>query len=281
MRRPRKKLKLLFGTTLFILIGLVVYFVILPEFIAQQYINRVHQAASTLRAGYIKLEESTGRAFVNDPTDHTLPLTSEVESLHELLRENRIGLVHFSAAATDYHPLPYTGFTEKAGTVPIVRDKAAAFVEQSNETFEQYDELIGFIKQYNMTANTIGAYTDEFNASLDLNVYAGQSARMTAIAEQIRAETRSFDATITPHEALAFKQASVQSFNQLADGFDVVALGLLIPADEVIYRGAGQIEAADQVISGANQEIYIKDVISSRTIKSVQELREKLELILP
>ena len=281
MRRPSKKLKLLFGTTLFTLIGLVVYFVILPEFIAQQYINRVHQAASTLRAGYIKLEESTGRAFVNDPTDHTLPLTSEVESLHELLRENRIGLVHFNAAATDYHPLPYTGFTNKAASVPVVRDKAAAFVEQSNETFEQYDELIGFIKQYNMTANTIGAYTDEFNASLDLNIYAGQSARMTTIAEQIRAETRSFDATTTPHEAVAFKQASVQSFNQLADGFDVVALGLLIPADEVIYRGAGQIETADKVITGANQEIYIKDVISSRTIKSVQELREKLELILP
>lgn len=279
MRRLSKKLKLLITLTLLLLTLTATYFVVLPEYAASQYIDRVKGTAKSLESGYFRLEESTGRTLITDPTVQTLDMSREVESLRDLLRENRVGLAHFMSSAKDYDPLPYTGFTNTAKAAAVLQNKAVAFGEQSDQAFTQYASLVDFIKQYDTTAKTIGQYTEEFNATPDLNVYAGQQDRFYAIGTQIRTIAQTFESSPTPHEANAFKSASVQSFRQLADGFDAVGLGLQIPADDVIYGGAREIEAADQTINEVNQVIYTRDILSSRTIKSIQELREKIELI--
>lgn len=279
MRRTFRGLKLLITLILFVLFLATSYFVILPEYAATQYITRVEQAAKALEPGYFKLEESTSRTLVSDPTALMLDMSYEVESLRDLLRESRVGLAHFESTSKDYKPLPYTGFTPAARAAVVLQDKAVAFAEQSDQAFAQYADLVDFIKYYDTTAKAIRQYTDEFNATTDLNVYAGQQDRFFAIGEQIRTIATTFESTPTPHETVAFKAASVQSFMQLANGFDAVGLGLRIPADDVIYAGAREIEVADQAINEVNQVIYTRDVLSSRTIKSIQELREKIELI--
>jgi hypothetical protein len=280
MTRANGKLKLFLTILTITLLSVATYMVILPEYIAEQYINRVHQAANSLQTGYIQLEKSTERAFINDPTLDTTDLTREVESLRNLVRENRINLTRFISTADNYEPLPFTGFTSQAKAADILQDKAVVFAEQSDEAFTHYNDLVDFIKRYDTTAKLIQEYTDEFNSTADLNLYAGQYDRMRFIAEQIRSDAKALETAPTPHEAAAFKTASVQSFQEIANGFDTVALGLQIPADAVIYNGANRIEAVDQMINEPNQVIYSRDVLSSRTIKSIQELREKLEIVL-
>jgi hypothetical protein len=280
MTRAAGKIKLFLTMLAITLLAIATYVIVLPEYIAGQYINRVHQSASSLQTGYIQLEKSTERAFINDPTIETTNLTREVESLRNLVRENRINLTRFTSMADSYEPLPYTGFTNQAKAAVILQDKAVVFAEQSDEAFTQYSELVDFIKRYDTTAKLIEEYTDEFNSTADLNLYAGQYDRMLFIAERIRSDAKSLETAPTPHEAAAFKTASVQSFQEIANGFDTVALGLQIPADAVIYSGANRIEAVDQMINEPNQIIYARDVLSSRTIKSIQELREKLEIVL-
>ena len=277
----QKKLKFLLGVVIIILLALITYFAALPEYIANQYINQVREKGNMLYSGYNKLENSTDNTLVIDPSEGGMPISNEVESLHNLLRENRINLNQFTAVVSEYNPLPYTGFTARATGARALHYKATAFIEQSEETLAKYDELIVFIKRYDATAKVVSQHTEEFNATTDLNVYAGQADRMFSIAEQIRQEIKLFEAIKAPHETDAFKTASVQSFNKIADGFDTVGRGLEIPADETIYEGARQIEEADQTISSLNQEIYSREILSSRTIKSVKELREKLDLIMP
>jgi hypothetical protein len=281
MRKPQKKFKLLVATAVVVLFALFTYGFVLPEYIAGRYIDRIHQKADTLRNGYNKLEESTGRAFVDDPTARTFSQTEEVESLHSLLRENRINLDQFSSVAKNYRPLPYTGFTPQARAAHAMQVRSIAFTEQSYDAFLKYDELIDFIKRYDTTARTVERHIAAFNATPDLNVYEGQANRVFAIAEEIRFDIKTLESSKTPHEAVEFKAVSVREFTRIADGFAELALGLQIPADAVIYSGAQKIEAADRVINSQNRAIYARDVLTSRTIKSVQELREKLDLILP
>lgn len=281
MRKITKKTILLLTVLAITLLALFAYGVILPEYNASRYVNRVHQAANRLRTDYQRLEQSTEQTLINDPDISSDNLVEEVESLRNLLRENRINLAHFTTATKDYDRLPYTGFTNQAKEAVILQSKAAAFAEQSDEAFTQYGQLIDFIKRYGMTAKMIEEYTQEFNSTSDLNVLAGQHDQLYIIAAQIRTNAQQLDTAETPHEAMAFKSASVKSFQQLANGFETVALGLQIPADDIIYDGARKIEATDQEIAVTNQAIYEKDILSSRTIKSIQELREKLDLIMP
>lgn len=281
MNRPSRKFKALITVGVIVLVGLITYFVILPEAIAAQYIERVHRMGSSLRTGYRQLEASTSRTLIDDPTVTEVSLTPDVEQLRNLLRENRITLDKFSLTAKDYHPLPFTGFTTQAGAAHALQTRSVAFTEQSQDAFTKYDELIDFIKHYDDTVAGIEQYLKDFNAHADLNIYAGQADQVQSIADQIRQDIHSLDTAKTPHEAVEFKAASIQAFRQIADGFETVALGLRIPADDVIYSGARQIEAVDQTINGPNQAIYSRDILSSRTIKTIQELREKLDLILP
>ncbi|HEV7952057.1 MAG TPA: hypothetical protein VGO98_01650 [Candidatus Saccharimonadales bacterium] len=281
MNRPSKKLKVSLVMIVFALSVAMIYIVALPELIASQYNTRVRTAANSLRENYVELEESTEQALINDPTATSSDQIQAVEQLRGLLRENRISLERFSSVANDYQPLPYTGYTIQTSTAHALQAKSLAFIEQSNGAFAKYSELIDFIKNYDATAKTVAQYVTDFNATPDLNIYEGQANLMYGIADSIRADVRTFDIAKTPHEARGFKTASVQAFTQVADGFEGVGLGLQIPADDVIYGNARQIEAVDQIISGPNQTLYERDVLSSRTIKSIQDLREKLDLILP
>lgn len=263
-----------------VVVGLL-YFVVLPEIIATQYMGQVHRIGSSLRADYMQLENSTDQALIEDPTTTPTSIVPAVDQLRSLLRESRISVDRFSSVAGEYHPLPYTGFTTQAKAAHALQIKSLAFTQQSDEAFNKYEELINFIQNYDSAAAVIEHYVDDFNAAPDLNVYQGQAQRFYGIAAQVRTTIQSLDKAPTPHEAVAFKAASVQTFSQVAAGFDAVALGLQIPADDVIYGGARQIEAVDATINGPNQEVYTRDISASRTIKSIQELREKLELILP
>jgi hypothetical protein len=281
MNKPSKKLKSFFILLAVVLAALLGYFVILPEASATQYIERVHRAGGSLRDGYLELEHTTGETLVDDPGVTTTSIVPQIEALLNLLREDRITLTRFTAEASDYHPLPYTGFTSKARAAQALKTRSVAFTAQSKDAFQKYEELITFIKQYDAASSTIEQQVESFNAIPDLNIYAGRADEVRDIAEQVRATARSFEGEPTPHEATAFKAASVQAFMEIADGFDIVARGLQIPADDVIYDGASKIDAVDQKVNGPNQAIYRNDVLSSRTIKSIQELREKLDLILP
>jgi hypothetical protein len=281
MNRPTKKLKILVAMIIITIAALVEYFVILPESMATRYIERVHQSGNSLREGYFKLEETTGQALIDDPAVTSVSVVPQIEVLLNSLREDRVMLSRFAAEANDYHPLPYTGWTTQARAANALQNRSATFTAQIKDAFVKYEDLILFIKRYDATSSIIEQHVEAFNATLDLNVYAGRADEVYAISEQIHAAIKTFDTDATPYEAREFKTASVQAFTQIADGFDTVALGLQIPADDVIYGGAQQIDAVDQTINGPNQEIYRRDILSSRTIKSIQEIREKLDLILP
>lgn len=281
MKRITKKIKLVFTGILLVILAVVTYSVIAPEYNASQYIKHLRHEAQVLQPSYIRLAKSTEQDLISDPNDQSLTIPQDVERLRGLLQENRIDLERFSRIAQDYRQLPYTGFTPQSRNAATLQERAVSLVDQSNEAFTQYTALVDFIRHYDATESDVMQQVNEFNATADLNNYAGQSDRVYAIAAQIRSDTQLFDAMPAPHEAVAFKAASVQSFRQLADGFDVVATGLLIPADDVIYSGARQIDEVDQTINGVNRTIYIRDILSSRTIKSIQELQEKLDLILP
>lgn len=281
MFRLSRHITALLGLSLFIILTAIAYTVVIPEYNAAQYIDRVRQAAQAMQPSYLRLAKSTSQELISDPTDQAPTIAQEVESLRTLLQENRINLEKFTLIAQDYSQMPYTGFTPQAKNAATLQRRAVSFADQSNDAFVKYSALVDFIRRYDATENTIMQYVNEFNATADLNSYAGQYDRIYAVAQQIRDNTQSLDATSTPHEATAFKIASVQSFHQLADGFDVVATGLKIPADDVIYSGAEQIDAVDRTLNGPNRTIYVRDILSSRTVKSIQELQEKLDLILP
>lgn len=281
MKRVTKKLKLLVAGILLVILALVTYGVLAPEYNAAQYIKRLRHEAQVLQPSYLRLAKSTEQDLISDPNDQARTMPQDVERLRSLLQENRINLKKFSLVVQDYTQLPYTGFTPQAKDAMILQYKAISFADQSNDAFTKYTELIDFIRRYDATENTIMQHVNEFNATSDLNTYAGQYDRIGAVAEQIRTDVQLLDTTPTPHEAVTFKTASIQSFRQLADGFDVVATGLRIPADDVIYSGARQIDEVDRVLNGDDRAIYIRDILSSRTIKSIQELPEKLDLIIP
>lgn len=279
MKRKSSTTKLLITSAAILLLSSAVYTVLLPEYFASKYINNVQQFAYKLEDGYARIEESSNHDLLNDPSVRMDTITQEVETLRNLLRENRIDLIHFASQVEDFKPLPYTGFTAQAKTASTLEQRTDTFVEQSEDALKRYDELIAFMKDYHSTAASIDKFTSEFNATADLNVYAGQSDRMKDVAAQIRSDSQAFEKTTAPIEVQEFKKASVQTFNQLADGFDLFATGLSIPADRVIYEAAAKIEQADRQFYDQNQVVYSHEVLSSRTLTTIQELREKLALI--
>lgn len=279
MKRTIRTTKILIASASILLLSSAVYTVLLPEYFASKYITNVHRFAHKLEDGYTRLEESSNHDLLNDPAMRIDTITQEVEVMRNLLRENRIDLINFSSQIDDFEPLPYTGFTQQAKTASTLQERTVTFVEQSEDALNRYDELIAFMKSYHSTAANIEKHTSEFNNTADLNVYAGQSARMRDVAAQIRSEVNAFEKTTTPSEAQEFKKASIQTFTQLADGFDMFANGLSIPADAVIYEAAAKIEQADRQLYDQNQVIYSDEVLSSRTVTTIQELREKLALI--
>lgn len=279
MRRKLGTAKLVIISAAVLLLCALTYTVLLPEYYASRYINNVHRFAHELQDGYTRLEKSSSRDLLNDPTIQTNKITSEVETVRDLLRENRINLIKFSSQTGGFETLPFTGYTRQARIATALQKRTVAFVDQSEDALNRYDELITFMKDYHSAAAAIEKHTAEFNSKTDLNVYAGQSANVREIAAQIRSEAKAFENTPTPHEVQEFKKASVQTFTEIADGFDMFANGLSIPADSVIYTAAARIERADQQLSNQNQAIFSQEVLSSRTIKTIEELREKLELV--
>lgn len=252
------------------------YQIILPTQAAANQQQAVDEALVGLQATYKSLEESTSLSLLDDPTAPADQIESDLHAITQLITLTRNQLDNLETSS-DLASLRYSGATPSYLHSRTVEHRTTQIIEQSHETLRRYAELVAFLYAYQYTLRPTRTHLNSFNATADLNVYAGRGADMRAAAAEIRADTSTLAALSTPHELSTLKADSLLALESAAAGFEALAYGLDIAVDDQIYTAAKQLEQVDVQLGTLQGTTYVTTVAQTRTVKDIQTLREKLD----
>lgn len=270
------------GIAVIVLAGAVVgYTVVLPNILATRYLSRVHKMAASMSVVYEKMFESTESPFLSDFDVSVVVRTDNVQTINRLIKESRDDLGTLDKASDDMLVLPYSFNTRQHKAALVLRERVKAFVQQSTTALDEYEKLIVSLQVYNESIRSMKVYIDDFNNISDINIYAGRSAEVRLIASELSRRVDEFEKQTTSEELAVNKAVAIQAFRQAVNGFNNLADGLDAAVDSAIYSAVSEIEDAAKQLELNDQAGYAKTVQSSRIVKNVRELVEKLDFVLP
>lgn len=267
--------------TFIILMGVVAYEVVLPEIIAKRYIAELHSSAQRLRTDFENLSGGTDTPLLNNPGVPIEERKFGAEMLKKTLSDSKNHLAELQIKTQSLHTLPYSGYTSTYGQAVALQERSERVILQATDVLNEFSSTITFLESYTSTIDATQAAIDQFNQTTDLSVLTSQSATQRQIASQIRQDADTLQNTATPKDFEAVKIATIRTLQQAADGFDELAGGLELGAEAQIDQAALKIETAGQQLASTDSSSYIGIADQSRSIRSVHELNEKLDLILP
>lgn len=256
------------------------YVAVLPAVVSSQYTGRVGAVVGALESDFLAIRKSTELPLIANPSAPEAVKRSNARYISRLVSrgQQRIGLL--KAANKSFEPPPYSGVLWQYRDAEVLHGHTERLIAQSEAALKEYLALVSYLEAFNEAADSVVSELDEFNAVVDINTYGGQSEELQQIAKEMRADAALLSELSYPNGAEALNAAAVVAFNEAADGFEDLAAGLTISADDPIYTAAHRIEDATLAIDTISSTMYGSSLGQSRVIKDVQDLNEKLELAL-
>lgn len=261
--------------------AVVAYEIIMPEIIARRYISNLESSAQQLRTSFEELAGSTDTPILNDPAAPADERKAGVKHLQRVIGESRENLADLVDASATLQPLPYSGYF---GTYPkalVLRERASHIRIQTDSALRDLDGLRAYLETYATATGESTKIIDTFNQTTDLNTLLGRSQEVRESARQLRAHKTTLASAQAPSDLTKLKDSTINSLEKVAVGFDHLAQAVSVADDAAINAAAKEIEAAGAQLETIRQESYIAAIQQSRTIRSIHELNEKLDLILP
>lgn len=279
MRSERLRLAVV-GTLLLLIITVAIYAGVVPMITADQYAGKVQGAAKPLEESFRAIGESTELALLTDP-EAPEPVRRDNEThIKGLIDESRQRLTALKSASNSFSPLPYSNILGQYRRAEVLREHAQMLIGQSEAVLDEYLAVVAYLKVFDKAMSDARLELDTFNKVTDLNAYGGQSDRLRQIATKIRLNSTSLSESMPPDSSTkALNMAAIAALNEAADGFDDLANGLEVPADDPIYTAARKIEAATARVGEVAGKTYDSSLEQSRALKDVRDLSEKLELV--
>ncbi len=274
-----KKAVFTISLLLLLVVATGVYAVLMPAVFSRQYRDRVRVASRSLESSFRALDESTELPVIVDPGAPEATKKDNVEHISKLVSVNRQKLTSLKTANNSLAPLPYSNVLGQYRDTQIIHDHTRSFIGQSEDALDDYLVLVEYLKTFGIAVERVTSELNSFNMVNDINVYSGQSNEMQLIASRIRAAATLLDNPAVHSEMRDMNIAAIAAFNDAANGFDDLAYGLAVPADDLIYDAARRIEDSTSKIEKITGTTYDDSLDQSRTIRNIQDLREKLELV--
>lgn len=253
------------------------YFV--PAYATGQYQGEVQAAAHSLEGSFRDLGKSVELPVIANQEAEEKIKQENTEYILGLIDSTRKQLATLETASRTLNPLPYADFLGQYGHAKALKSQTNSFIQQSEDALDGYQALITYLEAFNKAVGGSMAELNDFNQTSDLNSYSGQAEQVRQIADKIRADASELSRIKYPSGRQAMNEAAVRALNEAASGFDDLANGLAVPADEPIYAAARRIENAtvqlEKVRSGTDENSLYR----SRAIKNIQDLGDKFELI--
>jgi hypothetical protein len=255
------------------------YEVFFPDTSASQYQDRVQQAASRLEKKLKTLEDTTTLSLIDDPTAPTNIKQANVRAIKATIHDVQTDIAKLHDASKALQRSPYTGFTNQYKKAEALQEKTQASITQIQDAVGEYAKLVTFLEFYANIQDHLKKEIDNFNKEIDLNIYAGRGNAVHAIAAKIRQDGAALEKQPIPHELTNFRSTLLAFHLRAATAFDNLAGGLDAASDFLIYNAAGDIEAVGRELDTGLQTTYETSIQTSRVIKDIREISEKLEPI--
>ena len=264
-----------------IIMAIITYEIILPEAIGKRYITELYSSAKQLRTDFENLSGGTDTPLLKNPSAPIDERKSGTIMLKKTIADSKKHLVDLQKKAQALQTLPYSGYTSTYMQALALKVRSERAALQAEDTLNEFSAIITFLDSYTSTIDTTKIAIDRFNQTTDLTQLAGQGEAQRQTAEQIRQDVAKIQQLTSPEEFEPVKSATMQTLLQAADGFDELANGLDLGAEVLIDQAAQKIESAGLQLETNDTSSYIGVTNQSRSIRSVYELNEKLDLILP
>ena len=264
-----------------IIMAIITYEIILPEAIGKRYITELYSSAERLRTDFENLSGGTDTPLLKNPSAPIDERKSGTVMLKKTIADSQKHLVDLQKKAQALQTLPYSGYTSTYMQALALKVRSERAALQAEDTLNEFSAIITFLDSYTSTIDTTKIAIDRFNQTTDLTQLAGQGEAQRQTAEQIRQDVAKIQQLTSPEEFEPVKSATMQTLLQAADGFDELANGLDLGAEVLIDQAAQKIESAGLQLETNDTSSYIGVTNQSRSIRSVYELNEKLDLILP
>jgi extradiol dioxygenase family protein len=175
--------------------------------------------------------------------------------------------------------MPYSDLTGQFGTSYALRDRTQRLIAQSEVTLDDYELLVKYLLVLHNAVDSVTSELRSFNEVVDINIYGGQAEAIHLVADKVRSNATALSGVAPPNDMEALNREMIVAITQAASGFDNLAYGLVIPADDPIYAAARQIENATADIDRIMSIDFDKRITESQTLKFVNDLGDKLELL--
>jgi len=279
MKRSMKKI-LTFALLAVVAIAATVYFFVIPFVLSLQYTGRVHAAAQPLESNFKDIGESVDLLRELGPETPDDKKKKDIEYIMKLIQTGQQEIMKLEAAGNTFAPPPYSELSGQYEKVTALKEHTKRLVDQSREVLADYQKLATYLDTFGAAITDVSTELSDFNSTIDINVYANRSAYVGQVARKLRENASLLSALSPPNDMKEVNAGAIRVINEAANGFDDLAYGLLIPADDPIYAAARRIEAATVELDAIKGTMYDHSLEQSRVIKNVLDLDEKLDLVL-
>jgi hypothetical protein len=275
-----KKAVLIFSILITTSLFIALYAVLAPAIISRGYENRVHAAVRPLKSNFKALDKSAELPLIIDADAPGKVKTDDAARIFQLIKDGQKQLDALKAAAGSLSILPYSDVLGQYADAVVLKDHVRRFIGQSEDALVDYKALTAYLMTFNEAVDGVSSELRSFNSVVDINEYGGQAEKERQIAAQIRTDAAKLASSARPADMEGLNAAAVVAFEQAASGFDDLAYGLSVPADDPIYAAAREIEGATADLERVDHEMYDESLAQSRIVKNVYDLSDKLDLVL-
>ena len=277
----KRNMKIVYFTlTAILFVALLIYLVIVPSYVSMRYQNDVYAAAQPLEKSFERIGETAEFQLVTDPGSLEPIEKNSVADIKDVLDTTLQQIEILDDVSNTFSPPPYSQLLGQYAKSEVLQDHTKKLVNQSKDALNSYRELVEYFETFNEVVSSVKLKLETFNSVEDINIFEGRSEDMTQQAAWMRTRASVLALLQPPHDVEVIHVAVLSAINDAASGFDDLAYGLAVPADDPIYSAAKKIEAATSSVYEITGPMYDENLTYSRTIKNIQDLSEKLELIL-
>lgn len=277
MKKPRLILLTVF--VFLLTVGGVYYGLFLPSKINNGYRSQINGSATQLKDSFGELERSTGLPLFADPDASSAAKQESAVRLKAAIADAKKDLGSLEKTAGSLEASPYLAFSKNYRKAKVLQEKTHWTISQSQAVIKEYENIINFLEPYNKIKDDFTERLAAFNSVPNLNVYAGRSKDIRALARATSDNKEQLQRLQAPPGLDQIKQETLKTLEQAEKGFQDLAVGLGAANDSRIYAAVRDIEEASLNNETTDNSVYRSSIENSLRIMNVQQITEKLDTL--
>lgn len=256
------------------------YTIVAPHLIYLQLKDSVQNTASPLSSSFQSLSKSTEFPLITSQEISDEIKKDNAEQISQLIASTRQQIGELKKVFNNYEIFPYSDMFGQYKKARFLEFRTQSFIGQTEDALDGYEVFYKYSVTYDRAFGEVTKELNSFNEVSDINIYSGQDERIRQVAGIIRSNAVLLSNTSCPDDMKGVNNAAIIAFNEAATGFEELADGLMIPADNPIYVAARKIEDATIELDTISGVVYDESMNRSRTLRNIQDLNDKLEPLL-